>query len=143
LVVVDYAHTPDALEQALENLRSHAEGKLICVFGCGGDRDKGKRPEMAAIAERGANVVIVTDDNPRTENGDDIVRDIQAGFADASRVIVQRDRAKAIAEAITGAGSADVVLIAGKGHESYQEVNGVKTSFDDLVQARLCLGEAA
>jgi UDP-N-acetylmuramoyl-L-alanyl-D-glutamate--2,6-diaminopimelate ligase len=143
LVVVDYAHTPDALEQALENLRSHTEGKLICVFGCGGDRDKGKRPEMAAIAERGANIVIVTDDNPRTENGDDIVRDIQAGFADASRVIVQRDRAKAIAEAITGAGSADVVLIAGKGHEAYQEVNGFKTPFDDLVQARLCLGEAA
>lgn len=143
LVVVDYAHTPDALEQALENLRSHTEGKLICVFGCGGDRDKGKRPEMAAIAERCANVVIVTDDNPRTENGDDIVRDIQAGFADASRVIVQRDRAKAIAEAITGAGSTDVVLIAGKGHETYQEVNGIKTPFDDLVQARLCLGEAA
>lgn len=143
LVVVDYAHTPDALEQALENLRSHTEGKLICVFGCGGDRDKGKRPEMAAIAERGANIVIVTDDNPRTENGDDIVRDIQVGFSDASRVLVQRDRAKAIAEAIGGAGSSDVVLIAGKGHETYQEVNGVKTSFDDLVQARLCLGEAA
>jgi len=143
LVVVDYAHTPDALEQALENLRSHTEGRLICVFGCGGDRDKGKRPEMAAIAERGANMVIVTDDNPRSENGDDIVRDIQAGFADASRAVVQRDRAKAIAEAISGAGSADVVLIAGKGHETYQEVNGVKTSFDDLVQARLCLGEAA
>jgi len=143
LVVVDYAHTPDALEQALENLRSHTEGKLICVFGCGGDRDKGKRPEMAAIAERGANVVIVTDDNPRTENGDDIVRDIQAGFADPSRVTVQRDRAKAIAEAIANADSADVVLIAGKGHETYQEVNGIKTPFDDLVQARLCLGVAA
>ena len=143
LVVVDYAHTPDALEQALENLRSHTEGKLICVFGCGGDRDKGKRPEMAAIAERGANVVIVTDDNPRTENGDDIVRDIQAGFADASRVLVQRDRAKAIAEAITGAGGTDVVLIAGKGHETYQEINGIKSPFDDLVQARLCLGEVA
>ncbi len=143
LVVVDYAHTPDALEQALENLRLHTEGKLICVFGCGGDRDKGKRPEMAAIAERGANIVIVTDDNPRTENGDDIVRDIEAGFTNVSRVTVQRDRAKAIAEAIANAGSTDVVLIAGKGHESYQEINGIKTPFDDLVQARLCLGDAA
>ena len=143
LVVVDYAHTPDALEQALENLRSHTEGKLICVFGCGGDRDTGKRPVMAAIAERDADVVIVTDDNPRTENGDDIVRDIQAGFTNMSRVTVQRDRANAIAEAIANAGSTDVVLIAGKGHETYQEVDGVKRPFDDLVQARLCLGEAA
>lgn len=143
LVVVDYAHTPDALEQSLENLRSHTEGKLICVFGCGGDRDKGKRPEMAAIAELGANVVIVTDDNPRTENGDEIVRDIQAGFSDATRVTVQRDRAEAIAQAISSAGSTDVILIAGKGHEAYQEVNGIKSPFDDLVQARLCLGEVA
>ncbi len=143
LVVVDYAHTPDALEQALANLRSHTEGKLICVFGCGGDRDKGKRPVMAAIAERGADVVIVTDDNPRTENGDAIVQDIQAGFSHLSRALVQRDRAKAIALAIRQADSTDVVLIAGKGHETYQEVYDIKTPFDDLVQARLNLGEAA
>jgi UDP-N-acetylmuramoyl-L-alanyl-D-glutamate--2,6-diaminopimelate ligase len=143
LVVVDYAHTPDALEQALANVRSHTEGKLICVFGCGGDRDKGKRPVMAAIAERGADVVIVTDDNPRTENGDAIVRDIQAGFSYLSRAIVQRDRAKAIAAAIRQSESFDVVLIAGKGHETYQEVHGIKMPFDDLVQARLCLGESA
>jgi len=142
LVVVDYAHTPDALEQALGNLRSHTAGKLICVFGCGGDRDKSKRSVMAAIAERSADVVIVTDDNPRTENGDDIVRDIQAGFTNVMRATIQRDRAKAIAAAIANAGSEDVVLIAGKGHETYQEVNGIKTPFDDLVQARLCLGEA-
>jgi UDP-N-acetylmuramoyl-L-alanyl-D-glutamate--2,6-diaminopimelate ligase len=143
LVVVDYAHTPDALEQALANLRSHTMGKLICVFGCGGDRDKGKRPVMAAIAERGADVVIVTDDNPRTENGDAIVQDIQAGLSHLSRALVQRDRAKAIAAAIKQAGSDDVVLIAGKGHETYQEVYGIKTPFDDLVQARLHLGESA
>ena len=143
LVVVDYAHTPDALEQALDNLRSHTEGKLICVFGCGGDRDKGKRPVMAAIAERSADVVIVTDDNPRTENGDTIIEDIQAGFTNAPRAHVQRDRAKAIVMALAQATSADVVLIAGKGHETYQEVNGVKTPFDDLVQARHCLGANA
>ena len=143
LVVVDYAHTPDALEQALENLRSHTEGKLICVFGCGGDRDKGKRPEMAAIAERGADVVIVTDDNPRTEDGDAIIQDIQAGFSGTSRVTIERDRAKAIMAALAQAGSTDVVLIAGKGHETYQEVNGVKTPFDDLVQARQFLGANA
>ncbi len=143
LVVVDYAHTPDALEQALENLRSHTEGKLICVFGCGGDRDKGKRPVMAAIAERGADVVIVTDDNPRTENGDNIIDDILAGFVDASRAHVQRDRAKAIAMALAQASGSDVVLIAGKGHETYQEVNGIKTPFDDLVQARQHLGASA
>lgn len=143
LVVVDYAHTPDALEQALANLRSHTEGKLICVFGCGGDRDKGKRPVMAAIAERAADVVIVTDDNPRTENGDAIVQDIQAGLSHLSRALVQRDRAQAIAVAIRQSGSDDVVLIAGKGHETYQEVHGIKMSFDDLVQARLHLGEDA
>ncbi|MGH8500242.1 MAG: glutamate ligase domain-containing protein, partial [Methylococcales bacterium] len=98
---------------------------------------------MAAIAERAADVVIVTDDNPRTENGDAIVQDIQAGFSHLSRALVQRDRAKAIAAAIKQAGSDDVVLIAGKGHETYQEIYGIKTPFDDLVQARLHLGEAA
>ena len=143
LVVVDYAHTPDALEQALANLRSHTMGKLICVFGCGGDRDKGKRPVMAAIAERAADLLIVTDDNPRTENGDAIVQDIQAGLSHMSRALVQRDRAKAIAAAIKQAGCDDVVLIAGKGHETYQEVHGVKKPFDDLAQARLHLGEDA
>jgi UDP-N-acetylmuramoyl-L-alanyl-D-glutamate--2,6-diaminopimelate ligase len=136
LVVVDYAHTPDALEQALSSLRAHTAGKLICVFGCGGDRDRGKRPEMAAIAARGADMVIVTDDNPRTEDGERIVADILAGFADASGVIVLRDRAGAIAEAIGMAGADDVVLIAGKGHEPYQEIHGIKHPFDDTATAR-------
>ena len=132
LVVVDYAHTPDALEQALASLREHTPGRLTCVFGCGGDRDRGKRPQMAAIAERGADRVIVTDDNPRSENGDDIVAEIVAGFANANAVEVQRDRAAAIASALRGAGAEDIILVAGKGHETYQEVSGVRTPFDDL-----------
>nr|MDQ3040366.1 UDP-N-acetylmuramoyl-L-alanyl-D-glutamate--2,6-diaminopimelate ligase [Pseudomonadota bacterium] len=131
-----YAHTPDALEQALSSLRAHSSGKLVCVFGCGGERDTGKRPQMAAIAERGADVAIITDDNPRGEDGDAIVNDILAGFADASRAIVLRDRAIAIAEAIDMTGANDVVLIAGKGHEPYQEINGIRHPFADTQVAR-------
>jgi UDP-N-acetylmuramoyl-L-alanyl-D-glutamate--2,6-diaminopimelate ligase len=136
LVVIDYAHTPDALEQALKSLHAHAQARLICVFGCGGDRDRGKRPQMAAIAEANADLVIVTDDNPRTEDGDQIVADIRAGFARADAVIVQRDRAKAIARAVAEAGPNDIVLIAGKGHEPYQEINGVQYPFDDTQVAK-------
>jgi UDP-N-acetylmuramoyl-L-alanyl-D-glutamate--2,6-diaminopimelate ligase len=136
LVVVDYAHTPDALEQALASLRAHVRGRLLCVFGCGGERDVGKRPLMAAIAERGADLVIVTDDNPRGEDGDAIVADIRAGFAKPDAVSVQRDRAAAIARAIGEAGPGDIVLVAGKGHEPYQEVAGVRHPFDDTVVAR-------
>ena len=143
LVVVDYAHTPDALEQALSSLRAHTAGKLICVFGCGGERDRGKRPQMAAIAERGADVAIVTDDNPRGEDGDRIVADIMAGFVEPARASVQRDRARAIAQAIGMAGADDVVLIAGKGHEPYQEINGVKHPFDDTATARELLRRRA
>ena len=100
LLVVDYAHTPDALEQALSSLREHTPGRLTCVFGCGGDRDRGKRAQMAAIAERGADRVIVTDDNPRSEDGDAIVLDILSGFDKPAAVRVQRDRAAAIAMAL-------------------------------------------
>jgi UDP-N-acetylmuramoyl-L-alanyl-D-glutamate--2,6-diaminopimelate ligase len=139
LVVVDYAHTPDALQQALENLRLHTGKKLICVFGCGGDRDQGKRPLMGAIAEQAADLVIVTDDNPRSENGDTIIDQIKAGFAKVEAIQIVRDRSKAIADAIAFADADDVVLIAGKGHETYQEVNGIKTPFDDLAQALKCL----
>ncbi|TLX20914.1 UDP-N-acetylmuramoyl-L-alanyl-D-glutamate--2,6-diaminopimelate ligase [Thermomonas fusca] len=139
LVVVDYAHTPDALEQALASLRAHTAGTLTCVFGCGGERDTGKRPQMAAIAERLADRVIVTDDNPRNEDGDAIVRDIVAGLAEPARAVIQRDRAAAIAQAIAGAGADDVVLIAGKGHEPYQDVGGVKHPFEDAAVARDCL----
>jgi UDP-N-acetylmuramoyl-L-alanyl-D-glutamate--2,6-diaminopimelate ligase len=143
LVVVDYAHTPDALEQALANLRLHTAGKLICVFGCGGDRDRGKRPLMGAIAERAADVAIITDDNPRTENGDAIVAEIKTGFQHSNKAHIIRHRADAIAKAIHDANANDVVLIAGKGHETYQEIAGVKMPFDDLSHARIALEQRA
>jgi UDP-N-acetylmuramoyl-L-alanyl-D-glutamate--2,6-diaminopimelate ligase len=139
LVVVDYSHKPDPLEQVLATLRAHCEGRLICVFGCGGERDAGKRPVMGAIAERLADVVIVTDDNPRGEDGDAIVNQIVAGMRMPQRAIVERDRARAIHTAISQAGAGDVVLIAGKGHETYQEVAGAKRPFDDLQVARAAL----
>lgn len=136
LVVVDYAHTPDALDQALQALRAHTSGRLVCVFGCGGDRDRGKRPLMAAIAERGADRVLVTDDNPRSEDGDVIVAEILAGLQRPQAVQVERDRARAIALALAGATPGDTVLIAGKGHETYQEVGSERRPFDDLAVAR-------
>ena len=135
LVVVDYAHTPDALKQALSSLREHSPGRLTCIFGCGGDRDRGKRPQMAEVAERGADAVVVTDDNPRSEDGNAIVAEILAGFVDPSRVTVERDRGLAIARAIAGADGNDILLIAGKGHETSQEIAGVKHPFDDLAVA--------
>ena len=112
---------------------------LICVFGCGGDRDRGKRPQMAAVAERLADRVIVTDDNPRFEDGAAIVAEILAGFARPEAVSVQRDRALAIDAAIASASNDDVVLLAGKGHETYQESAGARRAFDDLQHARLAL----
>ena len=139
LVVVDYAHTPDALEQALRSLRAHTGGELICVFGAGGERDQGKRPQMGAIAERLADRLIVTDDNPRGENGDDIVAQILAGLHQRDRARVLRDRDVAIRAAVCEARAGDVVLIAGKGHEPHQEVGGIKHAFDDAVVARNAL----
>lgn len=135
LVVVDYAHTPDALEQTLASLRAHCEGELVCVFGCGGERDVGKRALMAEVAERLSDRVIVTDDNPRGESGDAIVADIQVGFAAPARVHIERDRARAIEWAISSAREGDIVLIAGKGHEPYQEIAGQRIPFDDAVIA--------
>jgi len=143
LVVIDYSHKPDPLEQALVSLRGHLRGRLACVFGCGGERDRGKRPQMAAIAEANADIVIVTDDNPRGEDGNAIVADILAGFSDPGAVVVERDRRKAIARAIGEAGPDDIVLVAGKGHETYQEVAGVKHPFDDGQVARGLLGGRA
>jgi len=141
LVVVDYAHTPDALEQALNSLRGHARGRIVCVFGCGGERDRGKRPQMAEVAGRLADAVIVTDDNPRREDGDAIVADILEGFAVGSNVRVERDRRAAIRRAVGGAGPGDIVLVAGKGHEPYQEIDGVRHPFDDADVARGALEE--
>ena len=143
LVVIDYAHTPDALEQALASLREHVVGRLWCVFGCGGERDRGKRPQMAAIAEAGADAVVVTDDNPRNESGDAIVAEILAGFRSPAAVLVQRDRAAAIDHAVGQAGANDIVLIAGKGHEPDQEIAGIKHSFDDTKVARAALERRA
>ena len=143
VLVVDYAHTPDALEQALTSLRAHCAGKLICVFGCGGDRDQGKRPQMAEVAERLADAVIVTDDNPRSENGDAIVAQIMAGFAKPERAMVERDRERAIHLAALAARAGDIVLIAGKGHETYQEIGELRLPFDDRVVARAAAGAPA
>ena len=139
LVVVDYSHTPDALEQALTTLRAHCDGRLICVFGCGGERDAGKRPLMGAIAERLADLAIVTDDNPRGEDGDAIVAQVVAGMRAQEHAMVERDRARAIRFAIEQARAGDVVLIAGKGHEAYQEIAGTRRPFDDLQVARATL----
>jgi len=139
LVVVDYAHTPDALEQALTALRAHCAGQLICVFGCGGDRDAGKRPVMGEIAERLADSIVVTDDNPRSEDGDVIVAQIVAGLSRPAQAKVERDRAAAIRWAVTRAKPGDVVLVAGKGHETYQESAAGKRPFDDFAVARAAL----
>ena len=143
LVVVDYAHTPDALAQALASLRGHARGALVCVFGCGGERDRGKRPEMAAAAEAGADRVIVTDDNPRGEDGEAIVADILAGFRRPGEHRVLRDRRAAIRAAVREAEAGDIVLVAGKGHEPYQEVAGQRLPFDDVAEARAALEAGA
>lgn len=138
-VIVDYAHTPDGLENALRALHEHFPGRISCVFGCGGERDKGKRPLMAEIAQRLANEVIVTDDNPRNEASAVIIEQILAGFSDRAKVRVEPDRARALALAIATAPADCVVLIAGKGHEDYQEVGGCKLPFSDVKQARLHL----
>ncbi len=137
LVVIDYAHTPDALEQALATLRPLATargGALRIVFGCGGDRDAGKRPLMGAVAERGADAVMLTSDNPRSEAPEAIIAAIAHGMHKPHLVVA--DRAQAIARAVGGAGAADVVLIAGKGHERYQEMAGRKLPFSDHDVAR-------
>lgn len=136
LVIVDYSHTPDALEKALTAVRQHCHGKLFCVFGCGGDRDKGKRPLMAKIAEKYADQVIVTDDNPRTEKATQIVADILQGFERPTAVTIQHDRSKAIRDVIQYAKSGDCILVAGKGAETYQLVGEQKLPFSDIEQVR-------
>ena len=143
LVVVDYAHTPGALEQVLKAVRAHTRGRLLCVFGCGGDRDRGKRPLMAQTAQSGADVVIITDDNPRSENPHQIVEDIMQGIHDSADVTVEHDRARAIRLAIAQAQSGDTVLIAGKGHETVQILANGTVPFDDRVQAAQALQECA
>lgn len=132
LFVVDYAHTPDALQQALLALREHCQGRLWCVFGCGGDRDPGKRPEMGKVASQLADRLILTDDNPRHENSADIIQQILAGVdANSIPIIIEPDRRQAITRVIEEALPNDVVLVAGKGHESYQQVGDHYLAFND------------
>ena len=139
LVIIDYAHTPDALAQALAAVRPVVQargGKLWAVFGAGGDRDPGKRAPMGAAAAAAADVVLVTSDNPRTEDPHKIIEDVLRGTAQARRLLTEPDRARAIETAVAQADAADVVLIAGKGHEDYQIIGTEKRPFSDLEQAQ-------
>jgi UDP-N-acetylmuramoyl-L-alanyl-D-glutamate--2,6-diaminopimelate ligase len=138
-VLVDYAHTPDGLKNALEACRPFVEGRLICVFGCGGDRDRGKRPQMASIAAKLADRVVVTSDNPRTENPQQILADVVEGLPSSTDRVVEGDRAAAIAAAVAEAKPGDLVLIAGKGHEDYQILGTEKVHFDDREEAEKAL----
>ena len=137
-VFVDYAHKPDALRAAITALRPYAKGQLIVLFGCGGDRDRGKRLQMGRIAHKLADRVVVTDDNPRSEDPAAIRTEILRGCPDAVEI---GERRKAIAKAIGWLGSGDLLLIAGKGHETGQEIAGVIRSFDDVAVARAVLKE--
>ncbi|TAK90568.1 MAG: UDP-N-acetylmuramoyl-L-alanyl-D-glutamate--2,6-diaminopimelate ligase [Burkholderiaceae bacterium] len=145
MVIIDYAHTPDALQNVLEALRPVAQardGELVVVFGCGGDRDPGKRPQMGDIAAQLADLVILTCDNPRNEDPKQILDDIRQGVPAAhveQTLFVIEDRARAIEMAIANAEPGDVILIAGKGHEPYQEISGIKYPFSDIEQARAAL----
>ncbi len=138
-VIVDYAHTPDGLEKALQACRAHFDSKLYCIVGCGGDRDAGKRPLMAEIAEKLADVVVLTSDNPRSENPQTIIEQMQAGLTHPDSAIATVDRAEAVADTVRRAAAGDVILLAGKGHEDYQEINGVRYPSDDRDLARHAL----
>lgn len=144
-VFIDYAHTDDALKNVLSTLKPLCHGRLIVLFGCGGDRDKTKRPRMASVCEQFANIMVVTSDNPRTEEPNAIIEDILAGFEDRDNpnVLVEPNRALAIKLAIEKARSGDIVLIAGKGHENYQIIGEEKKHFSDFEQALAVLGESA
>jgi len=136
-IIVDYAHTPDALEKILISIKNFVSGKVIVVFGCGGDRDSKKRPMMGKVAQLNSDIVIITTDNPRTENPDDIIDDILLGMnKEINNYIVVKDRKEAIKNAIMMANRDDIVLIAGKGHETYQIIGRVKYDFDDRIIAK-------
>jgi len=143
LVVVDYAHTPEALAQILTAVRAHCAGQLVCVFGCGGDRDRGKRPLMGRAAEQGADVVIVTDDNPRSEAPAAIAGEILKDLAEPAKVRVIHDRAEAIRTAVAAAGPHDVVVVAGKGHETIQTVGTEVRAFSDRAFVAALVGAEA
>lgn len=131
-VIVDYAHTPKSLKCVLESLRPHCKGQLWCVFGCGGNRDKGKRPMMGKVADQLADITVITSDNPRYENARNISLEIKEGFSSLSNVHTILEREQAISNTIQQAKPDDIVLIAGKGHESYQAINGNQLSHSDL-----------
>jgi UDP-N-acetylmuramoyl-L-alanyl-D-glutamate--2,6-diaminopimelate ligase len=143
LAVIDFAHTPAALEAVLRALRAHCRGRLWCVFGAGGDRDTGKRPQMGAVAERHADVMVLTDDNPRTEDAEKIVRDICSGLKQPGAVHIEHDRAHAIGWAMQHAGANDIVLIAGKGHETVQIIGNRSVPFSDRERVRAIAREWA
>lgn len=138
-VIVDYAHTPDALQQVLEAVRSHSEKKIWCVFGCGGDRDTGKRPLMGKIADEYADEIVLTNDNPRSESADDIIQQIRVAITRKKHPYIEQDRAAAITYALTHAKRGDVVVIAGKGHEDYQLIGDKRLPFSDVDTARKVL----
>ncbi|MFQ5643129.1 MAG: UDP-N-acetylmuramoyl-L-alanyl-D-glutamate--2,6-diaminopimelate ligase [Thiogranum sp.] len=141
-VVVDYAHTPHALATALQALRPHCTGDLVCVFGAGGDRDPGKRPQMGALAERYADRVILTSDNPRSEDPESILDQITQGFEQPQRAVRLSDRGAALVSAIREAAPDDLVLVAGKGHEDYQQTGSQRLAFSDRARVREILREA-
>jgi UDP-N-acetylmuramoyl-L-alanyl-D-glutamate--2,6-diaminopimelate ligase len=142
LGIVDYAHTPDALKNVLQTIADFRKGneQVITVVGCGGDRDKDKRPVMAEIATRYSDRVILTSDNPRSEDPDEILKQMNAGVSptDKRKVVTITDRREAIKTAVLLAQKGDLILVAGKGHETYQEVNGVKSHFDDKEELKNC-----
>ncbi|MGO2474540.1 MAG: Mur ligase family protein, partial [Vibrio litoralis] len=139
-VVVDYAHTPDALEKALMALRVHCQGKLWSIFGCGGDRDSGKRPMMTEISESLADESIITDDNPRSEDPAQIVADMLQGAVNPEQIHVIHSRYQACQYALQHAGENDIILLAGKGHEDYQIINGQTVHYSDRETAQVLLG---
>lgn len=141
VVVVDYAHTPDALQHALTALRAHTQGTLWCVFGCGGDRDRGKRPLMGKVADELADLVVLTDDNPRTESPEQIIEEIEQGMVRPHHVT--RPRERAVRETIAEAEVSDLILLAGKGHEDYQEIGKQRLHYSDRELVREILGEVA
>jgi UDP-N-acetylmuramoyl-L-alanyl-D-glutamate--2,6-diaminopimelate ligase len=156
-LVVDYAHTPDALQRALKSLRPSVTGRLITVFGCGGDRDRGKRTEMGLVAGTASDLVLITSDNPRSEDPLSIMQEIEAGVQNSglrkvewtegtadlmSGYFVEADRREAIRKAVRLAGGKDLVLIAGKGHEDYQIIGGTRRHFDDREEAALAASGA-
>jgi UDP-N-acetylmuramoyl-L-alanyl-D-glutamate--2,6-diaminopimelate ligase len=139
-VVVDYAHTPDALEKALAALRVHCSGNLWAIFGCGGDRDKGKRPMMAETAEQFADKIIISDDNPRSEDPAEIVKDMLVGLKNPQAAYVEHDRYQAVKFALEQAGNNDIILLAGKGHEDYQVLKDKTVHYSDRESALQLLG---